>query len=89
MQEELDEFVEAYQQQDHAKVLDALVDLVYVALGTAVMMGVDFNAAWTLVHEANMAKLRAKRAEESKRGTTYDVVKPPGWLAPDLSHLVK
>jgi predicted HAD superfamily Cof-like phosphohydrolase len=89
LQEELDEFIEAYNRQEHEKVLDALVDLVYVAIGTAVMMGADFNAAWRLVHEANMLKVRAVRAEDSKRMTTYDVVKPHGWKAPDLSHLVR
>lgn len=89
MYEELEEFVDAYCAQDHAKVLDALVDLVYVAIGTAVMMGADFNAAWSLVHAANMEKVRATRAEDSKRGSTYDVIKPPGWKAPDLSHLVR
>jgi len=68
--------------------LDGLVDLVYVALGTALMQGFDFNEAWRRVHEANMKKVRAERAVDSARGSTYDVVKPPGWLAPNLSDLV-
>src|SRR6185503_2978734 len=36
--------------------LDALVDLVYVALGTAYLHGFDFREAWRRVHEANMKK---------------------------------
>lgn len=70
------------------KQLDALVDLVYVALGTAYMQGFNFNEAWRRVHAANMKKVRAERAVDSARGSTYDVVKPPGWVAPDLSDLV-
>lgn len=71
------------------KQLDALVDLVYVALGTAYLQGFDFNEAWRRVHEANMKKVRALRVIDSKRGSTYDVVKPEGWQAPDLSDLVR
>jgi predicted HAD superfamily Cof-like phosphohydrolase len=68
--------------------LDALVDLVYVALGTAYLQGFDFNEAWKRVHEANMKKIRVESADQSKRGSSYDVVKPVGWTAPDLSDLV-
>lgn len=69
--------------------LDALVDLVYVALGTAHLHGFDFNEAWSRVHRANMAKVRAQSADESKRGSTYDVVKPKGWEPPSHTDLVE
>jgi len=68
--------------------LDALVDLVYVALGTAYLHGFDFNEAWRRVHHANMQKVRALREVDSKRGSIYDVIKPDSWQAPDLSDLV-
>ncbi len=71
------------------KALDGLVDLVYVALGTAWLMGLDFPEAWRRVHAANMQKVRAQRKEESARGTTFDVVKPAGWQPPNLSDLVR
>jgi len=88
MMEELNEYVEAHDKGDKAKALDALVDLVYVVLGTSYLHGFDFNEAWRRVHDANMQKVRAKRAEDSKRGSIFDVVKPEGWTAPDLSDLV-
>lgn len=69
--------------------LDALVDLVYVALGTAYLHGFDFKEAWRRVQTANMAKVRAKHSSESKRGSTYDVVKPEGWQAPSHIDLVE
>lgn len=86
--EELVEYTSAVRQQDLEGQLDALVDLVYVALGTAYLQGFDFNEAWRRVHEANMKKVRAERPSDSKRGTSFDVVKPEGWTPPDLSDLV-
>jgi predicted HAD superfamily Cof-like phosphohydrolase len=68
--------------------LDALVDLVYVALGTAYLHGFDFAEAWRRVHHANMQKIRVLREVDSKRGSIYDVVKPENFVPPDLSDLV-
>lgn len=68
--------------------LDALVDLVYVALGTAYLSGFNFAEAWRRVHRANMSKVRVERAGDSKRGSTFDVVKPPGWTPPSHKDLV-
>lgn len=71
--------------------LDALVDLVYVTLGTAYLQfGADrFHEAWRRVQAANMAKVRCEREGDSKRGSTFDVIKPQGWTPPDHHDLVK
>jgi predicted HAD superfamily Cof-like phosphohydrolase len=85
-------------QPDHRRIalglheqLDALVDMVYVALGTAYLQfGVSvFHEAWRRVQEANMKKVRAEKADESKRGSAFDVVKPEGWTPPDHHDLVR
>jgi predicted HAD superfamily Cof-like phosphohydrolase len=89
MQEELNEYAESATNGNLEGQLDALVDLVYVALGTAYMQGFNFKEAWRRVHEANMRKVRATSSDQSKRGSVSDVVKPVGWTAPDLSDLVK
>jgi predicted HAD superfamily Cof-like phosphohydrolase len=78
--EELDELIIAENKADQ---LDALVDLVYVVMGTAYLQGFDFKEAWDRVHKANMAKIRGA----SKRSEGYDVIKPEGWTAPDLRDL--
>jgi predicted HAD superfamily Cof-like phosphohydrolase len=83
MQEELDEFQEACDQLDLAKAADALVDLVYVVHGTALMMGLPWQALWAEVQRANMEKVRATSAEQSKRRSTLDVIKPEGWRPPN------
>ena len=88
LEEELTEYRHAAITEDLEGQLDALVDLVYVALGTAYLQGFNFQEAWKRVHEANMRKIRATDAGQSKRGHASDVVKPVGWEAPDLSDLV-
>lgn len=69
--------------------LDALVDEVYVVIGTAYLHGFDFREAWRRVHAANMKKVRAQRASDSKRGSTFDVVKPGGWTPPSHIDIVE
>lgn len=83
LQEELDEFARDHAAGDMHGAADALVDLAYVLHGTALMMGLPWASLWAEVQRANMAKVRATHASESKRGSALDVVKPEGWKAPD------
>lgn len=83
MYEELGEFEDAHDRGDVVKAFDALLDLVYVAMGTAYMMNVPWDEGWSHVQYANMTKKRAEKVGDSKRGSTFDVVKPEGWVAPD------
>lgn len=85
MQEELDEFAEAHENDSLINAADGLIDLVYVAQGTALLMGLPWMHLWKTVHTANMQKVRALRIEDSKRGSKYDIIKPKGWTPPDHS----
>ena len=90
LQEELDEFNRAVDSDDVPGMFDALIDLVYVALGTAHIMNLPWEAGWDQVQRANMAKVRAaKDGSDSKRGSGWDVVKPDGWRAPDLEAVLQ
>jgi predicted HAD superfamily Cof-like phosphohydrolase len=91
MEEELTEFAEACTEDNLAKAADALVDLVYVALGTAHLMGVPFDQCWAEVQRANMTKVRASGADDplSKRKHSLDVVKPQGWTPPDIEGVLR
>lgn len=84
-------FTEEAKTAELANQLDALVDLVYVVLGTVLLQGMGdvFEEAWSRVQTANMAKVRVANASESKRGSALDMVKPPGWKAPDHTDLVR
>lgn len=87
--EELEEFFMASHNDDIVEMADALVDLVYVVLGTAHMLGLPWQELWDEVQRSNMAKVRAKAdGSDSKRGTAFDVIKPPGWTPPDLRSIL-
>lgn len=79
MEEEIEELGQAYINEDLVGVADALADLVYVAIGTAHMMGIPFDQVFKVVHAANMRKLRGM----TKRGMAYDACKPEGWVGPE------
>ena len=85
--EELHEFLDAHRERDLVKSFDALIDLVYVALGTADLMSLPWESGWDIVQRANLAKRRAASLDESLRetgrGHAFDVVKPEGWVSPE------
>lgn len=84
MMEELDEFADARYHENLEDATDSLLDLIYVALGAMVEMGIVSLAAFEEVHAANMRK---KRGTLSKRPGSmgHDAVKPFGWEPPDLA----
>lgn len=79
MQEELDEFKAAVEADDIAEQADALIDIVYFAMGTANHMGLPWQALWNDVHRANMSKEPGVKPE---RGFLVDCIKPEGWEGP-------
>jgi len=85
--EEVEEMSSAYLAEDLHEALDALIDLIYFALGTVDLMGLSpvFYEAWGRVHAANMMK---KQCGDPKKGKT-GVVKPKGWEPPYLEDLVE
>lgn len=89
MEEELSEFKEAVESGDLVGAFDALIDLTYVVLGTAYLMGLPFDEGWRIVHEANMKKVRVDSAANSKRKSKFDVVKPAGWQPPNVGALIE
>ena len=58
--EELTEYREAAAQRDKVLILDALIDQLYILLGTAHEHGLDdlLEAAFNEVHRSNMSKLQ-------------------------------
>ena len=57
--EELAEYTQALTKKDTAAALDALVDIVYIALGTAWLFNLPFEKAWEEVQKANMKNGRS------------------------------
>lgn len=82
--EEVQELQEALHSQDLMLQADALIDIVYVAKGTAVMMGLPWEDLWMDVQRANMQKERGV----GKRGHQVDLVKPKGWVPPQTGRIL-
>lgn len=72
---------------DLEKLLDAMVDIIYVVTGTAIAHGFDIEEAWRRVHAANMKKVPSVN-QDNRRRSKIDAVKPAGWKAPVLTDLV-
>jgi predicted HAD superfamily Cof-like phosphohydrolase len=81
--EELSEYLRAVEEGHLVDAADALVDLVYVAMGCAHAMGMPFDKLFDIVHQSNMRKEPANAYIRSVRGSQYDVVKPIGWVGPE------
>ena len=80
LQEELNEMKEAQTAED---VVDALIDLCVVAIGTLDAYGVDANMAWDEVLDANLNKeVGVKESRPNPLGLP-DLIKPMGWIGPD------
>lgn len=77
MREEIEEFLEAGDVSDQA---DAMIDLIYFALGTMVEMGVRPEALFEIVHRANMDKLFPDG--KPHYNASSKVIKPDGWRDP-------
>lgn len=82
--EELKELTRAVMSRDLEGQADALVDLVYVAMGMAVGMGLPWQALWDEVQRANMEKV----AMSTKRDL-HDVIKPAGWQPPNIKGVLQ
>lgn len=80
--EELKEINKAAAEGNLPDLLDGIVDLVYVAIGTAYTQNMNFAEAWQRVQAANMAKEKVSSENPGKRGHSSDIVKPKGWTAP-------
>lgn len=70
---------------DFEQLVKEACDLMYVALGTLVTLGIDAERAFDIVHRSNMEKLWP----DGKPHHDYNgkVMKPPTWTRPDLSVL--
>ena len=79
LQEELDELKSAKTADD---VVDALIDLCVVAIGTLDAYNVNSIEAWNRVHAANMAKEVGIKASRPNPLGLPDLIKPDGWEAP-------
>jgi predicted HAD superfamily Cof-like phosphohydrolase len=87
MVEELNEFKTAWEEEDFAEMTDALIDLVTVAKGTAIMLGIRWGIHWDEVVNCNMAKERG--VNPSRPDQKEDLIKPEGWTPPNHERILR
>lgn len=88
LKEEVEELEEAIMENDVLEVADAYADIIYIALGSAIMhIGKErFIRVWDEVQRSNMAKCvdgTLRMREDGK------ILKPEGWTPPDIEGAFK
>jgi len=86
MVEELAEYCEASFAGDLVEEFDALLDLLYVTVGTLVSHGFPVHLGWDEVHHSNMRKVAG--VDLPKRDENGKVMKPDRWTPPNLEALL-
>lgn len=81
LEEELTELKE--NRDNPEEVVDALVDLCVVAIGTLDLFDVNAFDAWDEVFRANMDKVVGQKASRKNDLGLPDLIKPENWIGPD------
>lgn len=81
--EEASELECALEDGDICAIADAIGDLLYVTLGTAVSCGIDIEAVFHEIHRSNMSKFI-----DGQRRTDGKWIKGPSYSRPDILGLL-
>lgn len=86
LDEEVAELRAAVAAADLVAVADALADVVYVACGTAHVLGIPFDEVFAEVHRANMSKLEVDGRPILR--ADGKVLKGPAYVPPDVGRVL-
>lgn len=84
LDEEVRELHGAVAVDDLPGIADALADIIYVAIGTALEFGIPLDKVWAEVQRSNMAKIDPATGKVRKRDDGK-ILKPEGWQPPDVA----
>jgi predicted HAD superfamily Cof-like phosphohydrolase len=87
LDEEVQEFHEAISSNDLVGAIDALCDIIYVAIGAGITFGVDLSPFWDEVHRSNMSKTGASVLADGK--AAGKVIKGPNYSPPNLHRILR
>jgi predicted HAD superfamily Cof-like phosphohydrolase len=85
LREEVDELERAHQNTDFIEGVDALIDLIYFAVGGLYRMGLtseEMTQCSEIIHNCNMRKEKGVVRRRGD-GSAADAVKPDGWKGPE------
>lgn len=79
------ELKEAIEKQNLPEIADSIADIIYVAIGFAIELGIPFQAVWAEVQRSNMEKVKPDLSHP--QAWKY-CVKPPNWLGPRVERIL-
>ncbi len=85
LEEELNETISAVKEGDAEEVVDGLIDLCVVAIGTLDSFEAMSYQAWNSVHKANMSKEPGVKESRPNPLGLPDLIKPKDWKGPEHS----
>jgi hypothetical protein len=83
--EEKKELDDALATENAEEIVDAMIDICVLSIGTLQLFGVDAKKAWDEVLKANIAKERGIKSTRPNPFGLPDLIKPEGWKGPDHS----
>ena len=87
LKEEVNEFLQSHFPPDEDNLVlaaDAIADIIYVLIGTALEYGIPLPEVWDEVHRTNMAKT----IPEVHKNEQGKVMKPNGWKPPEIRRVL-
>ena len=82
VEEEFNETKEAFANKDIVEVADGVADMVWVIMGLASSLGIDFYKVWEAVYQSNMSKVQEGKL--IKNPETGKVMKPDTYFEPKI-----
>ena len=86
--EEYEEFIEAWEANDDTEKLDACFDMIWVIVGYARSRGWDLDAAWVEGAKSNLSKIDPTTGLVRRRPEDGKILKPEGWQEPNFKQFV-
>lgn len=85
IEEEFDETLKAFADGDAKEIVDGLIDIIVIAIGTLDLFNVDTDWAWEEVMKANMNKEVGVKPSRPNPLGLPDLIKPKNWIEPNHS----
>jgi predicted HAD superfamily Cof-like phosphohydrolase len=83
LREEWEEFQTALAERNIVEVADALADMMYIIVGTALSFGIPLDRVWAEVQRSNMAKADPATGKFRRR-PDGKILKSDGWTPPNI-----
>lgn len=87
LDEEVKEYHDAVEARDLVEVADALGDIIYIAVGSALEFGIPLDKVWDAIQRSNMNKADPATGKVNRRADGK-ILKPEGWTPPEIEYII-